>query len=112
MSAFYQDLDLYLNSSVHEGVPISILEAMAHGLPVVAPNVGGIAEIVESEVEGYLLEDRNPVAFAEKCLLLYENIRLREEMSQAAREKVTRAFSAEKMAEQYHKLYFEVAHGR
>jgi glycosyltransferase involved in cell wall biosynthesis len=91
MSTFYRGVDLYLNTSIHEGIPMSVLEAMAHGLPVVAPNVGGISEIIDQGVEGYLLEDRDPKASAEKFFLLYENKGLRERMSHAAREKVVRA---------------------
>jgi len=39
MSVFYGNLDLYLNTSIHEGIPKCVLEAMAYGLPVTAPNV-------------------------------------------------------------------------
>jgi glycosyltransferase involved in cell wall biosynthesis len=109
ISAFYQGLDLYLNTSIHEGIPMSILEAMAYQLPVVAPKVGGFKEIVEEGVQGYLLEERNPKAFAEKCILLYENKALRQKMAQAAREKVMREFSLEKMAQNYFNVYLELA---
>ncbi|MBE9572724.1 MAG: glycosyltransferase family 4 protein [Proteobacteria bacterium] len=109
ISAFYRDLDLYLNTSIHEGIPMSVLEAMAHGLPVIAPNVGGLREIVDDEVGGYLLEGRNPEAYADKCLLLYENKPLRQRISQAAREKVVRAFSMENMAQQYYNIYLDLA---
>jgi glycosyltransferase involved in cell wall biosynthesis len=107
-SAFYQGLDLYLNTSLHEGISMSILEAMAHGTPVVAPKVGGLAEIVEDGIQGYLLRCRDPKAFAEKCLALYENRALRQGMALAARKRVVREFSMENMAKQYFNLYIEV----
>ena len=69
MPPFYHSLDLYLNTSVHEGIPMSILEAMAYSLPVVAPDVGGISEVVSNSEDGYLIEKRDPKAFAEKCFL-------------------------------------------
>lgn len=43
ISGFYQGLDVYLNTSLHEGIPMSILEAMSFGLPVIAPKEGGAA---------------------------------------------------------------------
>lgn len=105
IDTFYRGIDLYLNTSVHEGIPMSILEALARGIPVIAPAVGGIGEIITNGVEGFLVEDRNPDAFAEKCLLLRENRELREKMSKAARARAESAFSAESMAEKYYRLY-------
>jgi glycosyltransferase involved in cell wall biosynthesis len=112
ISPFYQGLDLYLNTSVNEGIPLSVLEAMAHKLPVIAPRVGGLPEIVDDGVQGYLLEERNPKAFAEKCLFLYENKFLRQRMSEAAREKVEQRFSMEQMARDYFNLYVALAQDR
>lgn len=105
MDTFYQGLDLYLNTSVHEGIPMTILEALARGLPVIAPAVGGIREIIENGVEGFLINGRHPHDFAEKCLFLRENKELRERMSKSARYKAEQAFSAERMAESYFRLY-------
>ena len=84
---------------------MSILEAMAHGLPVVAPDVGGIGEVVDNGEDGCLIDIRDTKAFAEKCFLLYENRQLRRRMARAAREKVVKSFSIENMAAQYHELY-------
>jgi len=105
MDTFYRGIDLYLNTSVHEGIPMTILEALARGIPVVAPAVGGISEIITNGVEGFLVDSRNPDAFAEKCLLLMDNMELRERMSKAARCRAESAFSAEKMAGNYYQLY-------
>lgn len=84
---------------------MSILEAMALGLPVVAPNVGGIGEIINNGEDGYLIENRDPKAFSEKCFLLYKNRELRRKMARAAREKVVKSLSVENMAAHYHELY-------
>lgn len=105
MPAFYQELDLYLNTSLNEGIPISILEAMAYGIPVIAPDVGGLKEILKDGVEGFLIEGRNPKDFAEKCLELYLNKPLRNQMAFAVREKVLQEFSIGRMAEEYYNLY-------
>jgi glycosyltransferase involved in cell wall biosynthesis len=109
MPSFYSGIDVYINTSVHEGIPMSILEAMANGVPVIAPRVGGIAEIIDDEIEGFLITTRNPEDFAERCLRL-KDPELRRRMGAAARKKIERHFSAEKMASDYLKLYYELAH--
>lgn len=105
MDSFYQGLDLYVNTSIHEGIPMTVLEALARGLPVIAPAVGGLTEIINDGVEGFLIPDREPQSFAAKCLLLMENEALREEMSQAARKRAQSAFSDHAMADAYYRLY-------
>lgn len=108
MNTFYRNIDVYINTSLHEGIPMSVLEAMAHGLPVIAPKVGGIEEIITDGVEGYLIESRDPAAFAEKCVLLATNKDLYAEMSLAARKRVQNDFSVEQMARKYQELYKSV----
>jgi glycosyltransferase involved in cell wall biosynthesis len=108
MDTFYRELSVYINTSVHEGIPMTILEALSHGLPVLAPAVGGIGEIYTDGVEGFLIQGRDPQDFAVKCLQLYEEREMRERMSKAARERAEHAFSAEKMAEGYYGIYQEI----
>lgn len=105
MGAFYRGLDIYLNTSVHEGIPMTILEALAHGLPVIAPAVGGIVEVIDDGKEGFLIQGRVPGDFAVKCMFLKDNPEERGKMARAAREKAVRAFSAEAMADGYYRLY-------
>jgi L-malate glycosyltransferase len=108
MSAFYRRLNLYVNTSLHEGIPMSVLEAMAHGLPVIAPDVGGFHEIIEEGAQGYLVRERDPEEFADRILRLYENHELRNQMSLAAREKVAREFTHERIAGEYFQLYKKI----
>lgn len=107
---FYRELDLYINTSFHEGIPMSILEAMVQGIPIVAPRVGGLAEIIDDGVQGYLLDSRDRKIFAERCFELYENKSLRKNMGRAARKKIIQAFSVENMASQYCDMYYAEIH--
>jgi glycosyltransferase involved in cell wall biosynthesis len=104
-ATFYTGLDLYLNTSLHEGVPMSVLEAMAHSIPVIAPEVGGLSEIIADGIEGYLIKDREPRAFAEMCIRLFSNNGLRAKMAEATRRRACNEFSIEQMARRYYHLY-------
>lgn len=107
MEPFYSGLDLYLNTSLHEGIPMTILEAMAHGIPVIAPCVGGIGEIIASGEDGFLIDGRDPRSFADKCLQLYRDQQKKHAIGMAAREKIVREFSVVKMSDMYYRLYCE-----
>ena len=105
MEKFYLGLDLYISTSLHEGFPMSVLEAMSHGLPIVAPVEGGIREAVADGSEGFLIEGRDPEQFAQKCLELYRNRDLRDRIGAASSERVRREFSIDAMAGKYYELY-------
>jgi glycosyltransferase involved in cell wall biosynthesis len=108
INIFNRGLDIYINTSSHEGIPMSILEAMSFSVPVLAPNVGGLAEIIENGVQGFLIDTRNPADFAEKCIALCENGALRREMGIAAKKRILERISIEHMTEEYHRLYFRI----
>jgi len=109
LPGFYRGIDLYLNTSLHEGIPMSVLEAMSYGVPVLAPNVGGLKEMMEDGKEGYLVNGRDPKEYARKCLHLYEHKGLRQSMGSSARGKVEMEFSNEKMAREYCSVYRQVS---
>ena len=102
---YYQSLDLYLNTSLHEGIPLSILEAMACGKPVVAPKVGGIPEIISDGENGILVEAREPKKIADSCLRLMQDKKLRKNLGEKASKRIASYFSNSKMAECYQRLY-------
>ncbi|MBE0604561.1 MAG: glycosyltransferase family 4 protein, partial [Deltaproteobacteria bacterium] len=100
---FYEGLDLYINTSLHEGLPMSILEAMSHGLPIIAPDTGGLREIIEDGRHGFLLKGRNPRAYSDSCLRLIANRALLREMGDRSREKIRNEFSCDEMTEKYYR---------
>ncbi len=110
MDSFYRSLDVYINTSVHEGIPMSVLEAMSYYLPIVAPKVGGFPEIVEEGISGYLVDSRSPYMFADSILKLLDP-QHRHSMASAARSRVEDSFSRQAMAQQYYQLYEELVYG-
>lgn len=102
---YYHSLDVYLNTSDHEGIPLSILEAMACKKPIIAPKVGGIPEIISHGVEGYLVQGAQSVDFARYCLDLIQDKKLRLTLGENAFKTVKSRFSSTKMSIGYRKLY-------
>ena len=80
MAAF----DVFTLSSRHEGLPVSLMEAFALGLPVVATRAGGVPEAVRDGVEGILVAVDDVAALADGWVRLAEDPALRAEMAQAA----------------------------
>jgi len=105
MDSFYKSIDLYLNTSIHEGIPMSVLEAMAYGVPVAVPQVGGLGEIVDDGKDGFLISPNNSDLFVERCLQIYSDRQMWIRMSKAAREKIENKFSMDRMTDAYLSLY-------
>ncbi len=97
--------DFFLLPSLTEGLPLSVLEAMAFGLPVVATPVGGIPEVVTPDREGLLIPVEDVHALAAAIARLTCNPSLRLQLGRAARERVQRDFSYDAMTSQYEELY-------
>jgi glycosyltransferase involved in cell wall biosynthesis len=100
MAAF----DVYVNCSSYEGVSLTILEAMATALPVVATRVGGNPEVVIDHETG-LLVPGNPRALADAIAGLVHDDRRRHAMGDAGRFRVKRHFSIARMVEEYAEVY-------
>jgi glycosyltransferase involved in cell wall biosynthesis len=105
--AWLAGCDAYVNCSVSEGVSLTILEAMAAGLPVIATRVGGTPEVID-ETCGRLVPPRDPDAIAEALSALVENPDLRVHSARRGRERVERQFSIEAMVSAYSKVYRSV----
>jgi colanic acid/amylovoran biosynthesis glycosyltransferase len=82
---------------VREGIPVSLIEALAHGVPVVATATGGIPELLDGGA-GLLVPPRDPAALAAALERLREEPGLGEELARRGRDRVERGFSAERVA--------------
>lgn len=107
---YYAVSDLFFAPSCGEGLPITLLEAMAAELPVVATDIPGIQEVVDSGATGELYQPGDldtALAQIEKM----QDTSLRQSYGSAARHRVESIFSVERMAETYRELYMQVAGG-
>ena len=96
---YLQKADIFLLPSKYEGMPMTIIEAMATGLPIVTSNVGGIPDMV-SDGNSALLVESEPQAVADACVKLLENQYLRQQLGKNALTQSAR-FSAAHMAKCY-----------
>ena len=104
----YDDLnksDIFILTSKWEGFPMTIIEAMGTGLPIVSTNVGGISDIVKDEKNGMLcIEDKEEIV--EKLKKLIKDDKLRKRLGNQAK-KTSVDFSAKEMARKYAEIYIK-----
>jgi glycosyltransferase involved in cell wall biosynthesis len=102
--------DVFVMGSVpnSEGVPTSILEAMSSGLPVVSTDVGGVREVVDVGITGFVVPPRDPEALAKSALRILREPKLRHRMAAEARLQAVPRFDVEVCA-QTHIRAFEAA---
>lgn len=102
---WYGYFDVYaLPSLIRESFGITLVEAMASGVPVVASRIGGIPEIIEHKVTGLLANPGDSQHFADQLLYLYNNRSAAREMALTARKRVEERFSQERMIRDYYLL--------
>lgn len=89
------EIDLFINASESEGVPVSIMEAMSHGVPVIAPNVGGISEIVTNEV-GWLLSENPSVSELANSIIELSSRCKEEQLRSLSRQMIVNRYCASK----------------
>jgi sugar transferase (PEP-CTERM/EpsH1 system associated) len=104
-------MDVYLQPSFYEGHSLTLLEAMAMGLPVIATRVGGTPEIIADGENGYLREPRDSQGMAQVVRQLYSDPELRKRIGSAGRGRVTSQFSVATMVGAYEHLYMRLLNG-
>jgi len=101
----YVDLDVLVVSSDNEGTPVSVIEAMAAGCPVVATHVGGLPDVISDGETGYLVPPRDPVRLATTVASLLQNREIARHMTQQAKDMVQKRFTAQRLIADVEHLY-------
>jgi L-malate glycosyltransferase len=100
--------DVFLLTSISEGIPLTLIEAMAARLPVVATRVGGVGEIVEDGDTGLLAPSGDDAALAAHVLQLGADPEQRLRMGERGRQRARAMFSESRMHAHYLRLYEEL----
>jgi glycosyltransferase involved in cell wall biosynthesis len=106
-----RNADIYIQPSLNEGLPNSLLEAMACGLPVVVTKVGGMPDVVTDGVHGFVVEPDNVTELAEALGNLLRDEPLRREMGKEGCARIQREFSLDSIAEKYITNYRKMING-
>jgi glycosyltransferase involved in cell wall biosynthesis len=105
MPRIYADLDVLVVSSDNEGTPVSAIEAMATGCPVVATKVGGLPDLISDGESGLLVPPRNPDALSNAVLRVLEDSEAAGRMSAAARQSVHQRYTRTHLLAETDRLY-------
>ncbi len=106
--ALLQAMDIFVLPSLSEGLPLSALEAMASGKPVVATRVGGVPEVVVDGETGFLTAPEDADELAEKLVCLLRTPCLAHQLGANGQEIVKERFSLDRMVKNYERLYQDV----
>jgi len=101
---WYHKVDIFTLSSISEGVPYALLEAMSCGLPAVCTGVGGIPEIITPDT-GFVVPPEQPEVLADRLSILVENKDLRLSMGKRATQLVQEKYTIRMMADNFRNLY-------
>lgn len=98
--------DIYIHSSISEGISNAVMEAMAMELPVVSTNVGGMGELIDDGIDGLLVPPLQPLIMAEKIAELCQDYDVRRKIGRNARLKILSNFTIERQRNVYLREYY------
>jgi glycosyltransferase involved in cell wall biosynthesis len=102
---YWQAADVAVQPSLAEGGPLGTMESAACGLPVVASRTGGLQDMVDDGVTGFLIKPGDAGELGQKIKIFMENPNLRKEMGTASRNYIIKNFGWDEITEKYVKLY-------
>jgi L-malate glycosyltransferase len=109
--SFLNAFDIFILTSLDEGIPISLLEAMCLQKPIISTAVGGIPEIINNGHNGLLIPERDSMAIADACLKLMSNKDYGSQLAHSAFNDVSEKYSLRSMVAETTKLYKELLVG-
>jgi glycosyltransferase involved in cell wall biosynthesis len=105
VAPFYAAFDAMILPSGNEGTPVSAIEALAAGRPVVATRVGGVPDVVRDGEDGFLVDTGDVDMLADRLARLAEDPKLRAAMGEAGRSRVLARYSVERLIDDVDRLY-------
>jgi glycosyltransferase involved in cell wall biosynthesis len=108
LRAYYESADVLVVPSAYEGLPMVVLEAFQCGLACVATRVGGLAEVIEDGINGFLVEPDHPAAMADCCVRILSDPGLGTRMAKSGQQAVAANFSVGHSVDEYLALYDEI----
>lgn len=108
---YVQKSDIYISTSRYEGLPLSVIEAMSLGAPIIASNVLGNVDCVFDGDNGYLLPFEVKL-FVEKIVLLYNDDELRKRMGARSRELFLEHFCIDSQIDKLKQIYEKIANDK
>jgi len=105
VAGYYRLFDAFLLPSVNEGTPVSAIESLASGTPVVANRVGGVPDVVRDGVDGFLVEPGDVDAAAARLAKLAADPALRSRLGESGRARVLERYSVERLVDDVDRLY-------
>ena len=103
-----QTFDIFILSSLWEGLPLSLLEAQYFGIASIVTNVGGIPEVVKNEYNGLLVPPKDPVKLSQTILRVLNDYNLRKELGKNGKKVVMQRFTIDKMKNCYLNLIYSI----
>jgi len=104
----YGNADIYINPSLYESFGMSIIEAMAAGVPVVATRVGAVPELISHGHSGFLVDAASPLAIADGVTRLFTDANLRNSISCVGRDIVSKQFPWQTVCSRLMQMYRDV----
>ncbi|TML83491.1 MAG: glycosyltransferase family 4 protein [Actinobacteria bacterium] len=105
VARFYAAFDGMILTSVNEGTPVSAIESLAAGRPVVATRVGGVPDVVDDGEDGFLVDPGSTEQLADRLEELARNPELREQMGERGRARVPSRYAVTRLVEDMDRLY-------
>ena len=105
VAGFYRLFDAFVLPSVNEGTPVSAIESLASGTPVIANRVGGVPDVVRDGTDGFLVEPGDVEGAAEKLAALAINSELRTTLGESGRARVLERYSVARLVDDVDRLY-------
>lgn len=106
----FKDADIYIFPSYFEGMPTSVLEAMAFGLPVITTNVGGLSDFFQNGINGYMTDSKDPSIYAELITKVMDNSVLRNHIARTNSRYARQHFRSDLVAKRVENIFADVVY--